>query len=103
MKSVNKVVSEIREITSTPHSTFGGVNAVSFSTQNFQHNWVINDNENYPSDYKIELDNIETAIEIIHQFSEKPKEQISKGLKSLSTYTEKPPFYLHYFKTLKNG
>jgi hypothetical protein len=103
MVNIDKIVSDIRSIANTPDSNFGGVVAVSFSPNNFTHNWLIRSDDNYPSDYSVELDNIETAVEIVHVFSNEPKSDILKGLKKLSTYTDKQPIYLHYFKKLDNN
>jgi len=94
-------LSDILPISNTHFSTFGGVNAVCFDPKGFNHNWVISSDNNLSSDYSVEIDNIDIAIEVIHRFSGVDKESVSEGLKSLSTYTDTPPIFLHYFKTLK--
>jgi len=100
--NTKQILSGIKDIASTPFSKSMGINAISFNVNNFNHNWVVNGLKTFPSDYTVQLDNINQAVEIIHEFSNNPKNGILKGLKSISTYTEEPPFYLHYFKTLTN-
>ncbi|MEE1961190.1 hypothetical protein V1387_00745 [Allomuricauda taeanensis] len=86
-------MSNILPISNTHFSTFGGVNAVCFDPKGFNHNWVINSADSLGSDYSVEIDDIGTALEVIHRFSGVDKESISEGLKSLSTYTETPPIF----------
>ncbi|HAY3533816.1 TPA: hypothetical protein JRX32_000402 [Elizabethkingia anophelis] len=72
-------------------------NFVTNSAKNYDYRWILNNNSSYRCDKTIPIDTIEDAIEIIHMFSNDPKEFIRLSLES-QTYSKEPPLYLHFTK-----
>lgn len=70
---------------------------VTYSAKDYDYRWVLNNDSSYRCDKTISIDTIEDAIEIIHIFSNNPKEFIRLHLES-QTYLKELPLYLHFTK-----
>lgn len=96
---INNIVNELKEIAKQNTSTF--VNpAISINPNNFLFSWLIENSENNEFTKSIKIDSINTAIDIIHLFSNNNKNEIKEGLLKNSKFDIDKPLYLQFGKRL---
>ncbi|USL96296.1 hypothetical protein D1J36_004120 [Riemerella anatipestifer] len=75
-------------------------NFVGISSKDYSYIWLINNNIYTECDLTIPIKNIDEAVELIHAFSDEPKNFIKLNLNS-QEYIEEQKLYLHFSKQFK--
>jgi len=100
-KQIKEVLIKICEISNNPIISKWSQTGLSLNPNNIKHSWLIDIYKNTESDFSIKIDSLEDAVNIIHNFSKEPKEDIITYFRN--KYDSNKENYLHYTKQLQRN